>query len=68
VIAFWNRREDACYKIMFMLGVVGMITHFQVAVLFGWFMISGMVYCMKPILVYFIGCSVPGCFYNLSTI
>jgi hypothetical protein len=59
VIAFWNRRYDACYKIMFLLGVVGMVTHLHVAFLFGWFMVVGMVYCMRPTLVYFLACLFP---------
>jgi hypothetical protein len=47
---------------MFVNGVVGMIAHFQLAVLFGWFMIVGMVFCMKPTLAYFNGCFSPGLF------
>jgi uncharacterized ferredoxin-like protein len=55
MIVFWRRREKSCYKVMFMLGLVGMTLLLNAGLGMGSLLSVGSVYCMHPRTAYVIG-------------
>jgi hypothetical protein len=55
MVVFWRRREKSCYKVMFMLGLVGMAWLLVAGLVTGSLLSVGSVYCMHPRRAYVIG-------------